>query len=192
VLAAGLLAVAGLAFVGASRVGDDIDRLELAESLSFQLKARVFEQAVLESKAVTSGVPDDSGRQRAATLRREITSALAELTSLLPDDRNATATAAAAADWQAALDTKLALLAAGDLVAANRVDRAQVEPHFELLADRLRTTCSGGSSGPGPGSAPPRPGPARSAAGWSTRSSRWPSASAAAWPPSSTTGRSRP
>jgi hypothetical protein len=76
VLAAGLLAVAGLAFVGASRVGDDIDRLELAESLSFQLEARVFEQAVLESKAATSGVPDDSGRQRAATLRREIANAL--------------------------------------------------------------------------------------------------------------------
>jgi signal transduction histidine kinase len=140
VLAAGLLAVAGLAFVGASRVGDDIDRLERAESLSFQLEARVFEQAVLESRAATSGAPDDTGRQRTATLRREIASALAELTSLLPDDRNAAATATAAADWQAALDTKLALLAAGDLVAANRVDRADVEPRFEQLADRLRTT----------------------------------------------------
>ena len=140
VLAAGLLAVAGLAFVGASRVGADIDRLERAESLSFQLEARVFEQAVLESRASASGVPDDIGRQRAATLRREIAGALAELTSLLPGDRNAAATAAAAADWQAALDTKLALLAAGDLVAANRIDRAQVEPRYERLADRLRTT----------------------------------------------------
>jgi signal transduction histidine kinase len=140
VLAAGLLAVAGLAFVGASRVGDDIDRLERAESLSFQLEARVFEQAVLESRAAASGVPDDRGRQQASTLRQEIASALAELTSLLPGDRNAAATAEAAAAWQAALDTKLALLAAGDLVAANRVDRAQVDPRFEQLADRLRTT----------------------------------------------------
>jgi two-component system NarL family sensor kinase len=95
---------------------------------------------VLESRTATSGAPDDAGRQRAATLRREIASALAELTSLLPGDRNAAATATAAADWQAALDTKLALLAAGDLVAANRVDRAQVDPRFERLADRLRTT----------------------------------------------------
>jgi hypothetical protein len=53
---------AGLAFVGASRVGDDIDRLERAEILSFQLEARVFEQAVLESKAATSG----ARRHRAA------------------------------------------------------------------------------------------------------------------------------
>jgi signal transduction histidine kinase len=115
-----MLAVAGLAFLGASRTGDDIDRLERAESLSFQLEARVFEQAVLESGASASGVPDDTARQRADTLRREIARALAELTSLLPGDRDA--------DWQAALDTKLSLLAAGDLVAANRVDRAQVDP----------------------------------------------------------------
>jgi signal transduction histidine kinase len=140
VLAAGLLAVAGLAFVGASRAGDDIDRLERAESLSFQLEARVFEQAVLESRASASGVTDDTTRQRANTLRREIARALAELTSLLPGDRDAAATAEAAADWQAALDTKLSLLAAGDLVAANRVARAQVDPSFERLANRLRTT----------------------------------------------------
>ena len=89
VLAAGLLAVAGLAFVGASRVGDDIDRLERAESLSFQLEARAFEQAVLESRTSASGVPDDSARQRADTLRRETAGALAELTSLLPGDRDA-------------------------------------------------------------------------------------------------------
>jgi signal transduction histidine kinase len=145
VLAAGLLAVAGLAFVCASRVGDDIDRLERAESLSFQLEARVFEQAVLESRAATSGAPDDTGRQRTATLRREIASALAELTSLLPDDRNAAATATAAADWQAALDTKLSLLAAGDLVAANRVDRAQIDPGFQRLTAALRTTAADSS-----------------------------------------------
>jgi signal transduction histidine kinase len=140
VLAAGLLAVAGLAFVGASRVGDDIDRLERAESLSFQLEARVFEQAALESRTSASGVPDDSARQRADTMRREIAGALAELTSLLPGDRDAAATAKAAADWQAALDTKLSLLAAGDLVAANRADRAQIDPSFQRLADQLRTT----------------------------------------------------
>ena len=98
VLAAGLLAVAGLAFVGASRVGDDIDRLERAESLSFQLEARVFEQAVLDFRTSASGVPGDSARQRADTLRREIAGTLAELTSLLPGDRDATA-AEAAADW---------------------------------------------------------------------------------------------
>jgi hypothetical protein len=65
VLAAGLLAVAGLAFVGASRVGDDIDRLERAESLSFQLEARVFEQAVLEFRNRPAGcrtIPRASGR----------------------------------------------------------------------------------------------------------------------------------
>jgi signal transduction histidine kinase len=140
VLAAGLLAVAGLAFVGASRVGDDVDRMERAEALSFQVEARVFEQAVLESRPSTGGVPDGSGQQRVATLRQEIASALAELTSLVPGDRNAAAIAAAAADWQAAVDTKLSLLAAGDLVAANRVDRAQVDPSFERLAHRLRTT----------------------------------------------------
>jgi signal transduction histidine kinase len=140
VLAAGLLAVAGLAFVGASRVGDDIDRLERAESLSFQLEARVFEQAALESRTSASGVPDDSARQRADTMRREIAGALAELTSLLPGDRDAAATAKAAADWQAALNTKLSLLAAGDLVAANRADRAQIDPSFQRLADQLRTT----------------------------------------------------
>jgi signal transduction histidine kinase len=117
--------------------------MERAESLSFQLEARVFEQAVLESRAATRGAPDDTGRQRAAALRREIAGALAELTSLLSDDRNAAATATAAADWQAALDTKLALLAAGDLVAAKRVDRAQVDLRFEQLADRLRTTEDG-------------------------------------------------
>ena len=149
VLAAGLLAVAGLASVGASRVGDDIDRLERAESLSFQLEARVFEQAVLESRAAASGVPDDIGHQRADTLRREIASALAELTSLLPDDRNAAATAEAAAGWQVALDTKLSLLAAGDLVAAKRVDRAQVAPSFERLADRLRATSAAYSDAAG-------------------------------------------
>jgi signal transduction histidine kinase len=141
-LAAGLLAVAGLGFVGASRVGGDVDRLERAETLSFQLEARVFEQAVLESGAATSGAPDDGGRERAAALRREIASALAELTSLLPDDPDAAAVAAAAADWQAAVDTELALLAAGDLVAANRVARAQVDPAFERLAGRLRATAA--------------------------------------------------
>ena len=100
----------------------------------------MFEQAVLESRAAASGAPDDTARQRADTLRREIARALAELTSLLPGDPDAAATAEAAADWQAALDTKLSLLAAGDLVAANRVGRAQVDPSFERLADRLRTT----------------------------------------------------
>jgi signal transduction histidine kinase len=125
---------------GRGRGGDDIDRLERAESLSFQLEARVFEQAVLESRTSASGVPDDSARQREDTLRREIAGTLAELASLLPGDRDAAASAEAAADWQAALDTKLSLLAAGDLVAANRVDRAQVDPSFERLADRLRTT----------------------------------------------------
>jgi hypothetical protein len=48
----------------------------------------------------------------------------------------------AAIGWQAALDTKQSLLAAGDLVAANRVDRAQVDPRSDRLGWPLRTTAA--------------------------------------------------
>ena len=68
--------------------------------------------------------------------------ALAELGALHPDNPAVPRVRAAAVDWQATLDSKLALLAAGDLVAANRVDRAQVDPRFEELARLLRATGS--------------------------------------------------
>ena len=69
--------------------------------------------------------------------------ALAELGALHPDNPAVPRVRAGAVDWQAALDTKRSLLAAGDLVAANRVDRAQVDPGFDRLAWLLRTTAAG-------------------------------------------------
>ena len=79
---------------------------------------------------------------------------MAELAALLPGDSAVTRVRAAAVDWQAALDTKLQLLASGDLVAANRVDRAQVGPGFERLtaaaADHRGRLQQGGQRRPGP------------------------------------------
>jgi hypothetical protein len=98
----------------ANRVGGEVGRLERAERLSFLLNARA----------------------------QELTAALAELAALHPDNRAVPRVRAAAVDWQAALDTKQSLLAAGDLVAANRVDRAQVDPRFDRLAWLLRTTAA--------------------------------------------------
>ena len=103
-------------FTGAARVGGEVARLERAERLSFLLEARAYEQAALDSRTTSSGAPDDAAARRAA-----------------------------AVDWQAALDTKLQLLASGDLVAANRVDRAQVAPGFERLTAALRTTAADSS-----------------------------------------------
>jgi signal transduction histidine kinase len=74
--------------------------------------------------------------------RLERAAALAELAALHPDDPAVPRVLAAAVDWQATRDTKQALLAAGDLVAANRVDNAQVDPGFERLAALLRTTAA--------------------------------------------------
>lgn len=66
------------------------------------------------------GLQGPGSRGRAAAVRQELTAALAELAALLPGDSAVTRVRAAAVDWQAALDTKLQLLASGDLVAANR------------------------------------------------------------------------
>ena len=141
VLAAGLMAVAAVAVAGGSRMGEDVDRLERAETLSFVLEARVYEQALLESDAAASGIAaDGTAARRAADVRVEIAAALAELAVLFPDDPDAKRVVTAATAWQAAVDTELRLLAAGDLVAANRVNRLQVEPRFEGLAGSLRTT----------------------------------------------------
>lgn len=57
------MVIATAAFVGATRVGDDVDRLERAETLSFQLEARIYEQALLEYRAAGSGVQAE-GRHR--------------------------------------------------------------------------------------------------------------------------------
>jgi signal transduction histidine kinase len=139
-LAGGLMVIATAAFVGATRVGDDVDRLERAETLSFQLEARIHEQAVLESQAAGSGVQaDGASPQRVEAVRREILAAVAELAGLLPEDPGAARIATVAAEWQAAVETELRLLAAGDLVAANRVNRSQVDPRFRQLAGELRT-----------------------------------------------------
>jgi hypothetical protein len=127
---------------GANRVGGEVGRLERAERLSYLLEARAYEQAALASRATSSGALDEATARRAAAVRQELTAALAELAALHPDDPAVPRVRAAAVDWQATLDTKQALLAAGDLVAANRVDNAQVDPGFERLAALLRTTAA--------------------------------------------------
>jgi len=134
--------IAMASFAGANRVGGEVGRLERAERLSYLLEARAYEQAALDSRATSSGALDEAMGRRAAAIRQELTAALAELAALHPDDPAVRRVRAAAVDWQATLDTKLALLAAGDLVAANRVDRAQVDPGFERLAALLRTTAA--------------------------------------------------
>ena len=144
-LAAALVVIAMASFTGATRVGGEVARLERAERLSFLLEARAYEQAALDSRTTSSGAPDDAAARRAAAVRQELTAALAELAALLPGDSAVTRVRAAAVDWQAALDTKLQLLASGDLVAANRVDRAQVAPGFERLTAALRTTAADSS-----------------------------------------------
>ena len=144
-LAAALVVIAMASFTGATRVGGEVARLERAERLSFLLEARAYEQAALDSRTTSSGAPDDAAARRAAAVRQELTAALAELAALLPGDSAVTRVRAATVDWQAALDTKLQLLASGDLVAANRVDRAQVAPGFERLTAALRTTAADSS-----------------------------------------------
>ena len=141
-LAAALVVIALASFAGANRVGGEVGRLERAERLSYLLEARAYEQAALASRATSSGVLDEAAARRAVAVRQELTAALAELAALHPGDPAVPRVRAAAVDWQATLDTKLALLAAGDLVAANRVDRAQVDPGFERLAALLRTTAA--------------------------------------------------
>jgi signal transduction histidine kinase len=139
-LAGGLMVIATAAFVGSTRVGSDVDRLERAGTLSFELEARIYEQAVLESQAAGSGIQAEGAPpQRVEAVRREISAAVAELAGLLPEEPGAARIATVAADWQAAVETKLRLLAAGDLVAANRVNRGQVDPRFRRLAGELRT-----------------------------------------------------
>ncbi|HEV3014953.1 MAG TPA: sensor histidine kinase, partial [Actinomycetota bacterium] len=137
-----LVVIAMASFAGANRVGGEVGRLERAERLSYLLEARAYEQAALDSRATSSGALDEAMARRAAAIRQELTAALAELAALHPDDPAVRRVRAAAVDWRATLDTKLALLAAGDLVAANRVDRAQVDPGFERLAALLRTTAA--------------------------------------------------
>ena len=144
-LAAALVVIAMVSFTGATRVGGEVARLERAERLSFLLEARAYEQAALDSRTTSSGAPDEAAARRAAAIRQELTAAMAELAALLPGDSAVTRVRAAAVDWQAALDTKLQLLASGDLVAANRVDRAQVGPGFERLTAALRTTAADSS-----------------------------------------------
>jgi signal transduction histidine kinase len=148
-LAAALVVIAMVSFTGATRVGGEVARLERAERLSFLLEARAYEQAALDSRTTSSGAPDEAAARRAAAVRQELTAALAELAALLPGDSAVTRVRAAAVDWQAALDNKLQLLASGDLVAANRVDRAQIDPGFERLTAALRTTASDSSSAAG-------------------------------------------
>jgi signal transduction histidine kinase len=139
-LAAGLVVIAAASFVGSTRVGGEVGRLERAERLSYLLEARAFEQAALDARTASSGTPvDGPAGQREAVVRQELTAALAELAALLPDDPAVAGVRTAAVDWQAHLDTKHQLLAAGDRVAANRFDRAQVDPSFDRLAGLLRS-----------------------------------------------------
>jgi signal transduction histidine kinase len=139
-LAAALVVIALASFAGANRVGGEVGRLERAERLSYLLEARAYEQAALDSRATSTGAADEATARRAAAVRQEVTAALAELGALHPDNPAVPRVRGAAVDWQAALDTKQSLLAAGDLVAANRVDRAQVDPRFERLAALLHIT----------------------------------------------------
>jgi signal transduction histidine kinase len=139
-LAGGLMVIAAAAFVGATRLGGDVDRLERAETLSFQLEARIYEQALLGSRAAGSGVQAEGAPpQRVEAVRQEIFTAVTELADLLPENPVAARIVAVAAGWQAAVETELRLLSAGDLVAANRVNRGQVDPRFRELAGELRT-----------------------------------------------------
>jgi signal transduction histidine kinase len=141
-LAAALVVIALASYAGANRVGGEVGRLERAERLSYLLEARAYEQAALDSRATSTVAADEATARRAAAVRQELTAALAELAALRPDDPAVPRVLAAAVDWQATLDTKQALLAAGDLVAANRADNAQVDPGFERLAALLRTTAA--------------------------------------------------
>jgi signal transduction histidine kinase len=142
-LAAGLVVVAVVSVTGVTRVGGGVAHLERAERLSFLLEARVLEQAVLDARTAASGTPvDGSAGQRAAVVRQELTAALAELAALFPHDPAVARIRAAAVDWQGQVDAKHQLLAAGDLVAAKRADRARVDPSFDRLAGLLRTTAS--------------------------------------------------
>jgi signal transduction histidine kinase len=149
-LAAGLVVVAVVSVTGATRVGGEVARLERAERLSFLLEARVLEQAVLDARTAASGTPvGGSAGQRAAVVRQELNAALAELAALFPHDPAVARVRAAAVEWQAQVDVKHQLLAAGDLVAAKRADRAQVEPSFDRLAGLLRTTAASYSAAAG-------------------------------------------
>jgi signal transduction histidine kinase len=142
-LAAALVLVAVVSFTGAGRVGGGVGRLERAERLSFLLEARAYEQAALDSRMTASGaLADGAPARRAVAVRQELTAALAELGGLLPGDPAVEQVRAAVLDWQAAVDAKEQLLAAGDLVAANRVDRVRVDPGFERLAALLRSTAA--------------------------------------------------
>jgi signal transduction histidine kinase len=135
--------IAVASFAGATRVGGEVGRLERAERLSFLLEARAYEQAALESRTAASGAPaEGAAAERAAAVRQELTAALAELAALGPGDPAVARVREATLTWQAAVDANLQLLSAGDLVAANRVDRAQVDPAFERLAGLLRTTAA--------------------------------------------------
>ena len=149
-LAAGLVVVAVASVTGVTRVGGGVARLEQAERLSFLLEARVLEQAVLDARTAASGTPvDGSAGQRAAAVRQELNAALAELAALFPHDPAVARIRAAAVDWQAQVDVKHQLLAAGDLVAAKRADRARVDPSFDRLAGLLRTTAASYSAAAG-------------------------------------------
>jgi hypothetical protein len=121
-----------------------------------------------------------AGGRRDGVVRRELTAALAELAALHPDDPAVPRVRATAVDWQAALDTKQSLLAAGDLVAANRVDRAQVDPRSDRLAWLPRTTAADYSRAAGAAQG-------RSKAGrwrrwWRPRSCPWPCSGGSSWP----------
>jgi hypothetical protein len=186
--------IAVVSFTGATRVGGEVGRLERAEHLSFLLEARVYEQAALESRTAASGAPaEEAAGGRAAAVRQEVTAALAELAALLPDDPAMTRVRAAAVDWQAAVDTKLQLLAVGDLVAASAAQGRSTAGSLAvvvaatLLSLVLLWRVERARSRQRAAEARAQEDRAR----WSTRSCRWPSASAAAWPPSCTTGPSR-
>jgi signal transduction histidine kinase len=84
--------------------------------------------------------------QRAAAVGQEFTAALDQLGAVAPGAPAVAQVRAAALDWRGAVDAKLRLLAAGDLVAANRLDRARVAPAFDRLAGLLRTTAAGYSA----------------------------------------------
>jgi signal transduction histidine kinase len=142
-LAAGLVVIAVASFTGATRVGGEVGRLERAERLSFLVEARAYEQAALDSRTAANGAPgDEAAGRRAAAVRQELTAALAELAAVAPDDPAVARVRAAAVEWQAAVDTNHQLLAAGDLVAANRFGRAKAGPAFDRLAGLLRTTAA--------------------------------------------------
>jgi signal transduction histidine kinase len=149
-LAAALVLIVVVAYACAGRVGGEVGRLERAERLSFLLEARAYEQAALDSRMTASGaLADEAPARRAVAVRRELTAALAELSGLLPHDPAVAEVRSVYVDWQAALDAKAQLLATGDLVAANRVGRAQVDPGFERLAALLRANAASYSAAAG-------------------------------------------